>query len=438
MKKILIVDDAVFMQKATSAMLSHKYETICASSGEEALAIYEKEKPDMILTDLLMPGMTGLELQKKLQERYYDQVPIMFMTADENEENESRGLEGGAMDYIRKPFKQELLLRRVDNIMRQVNRIAGLKMVAEHDPMTGLLNKANAQKTLGELCLHASGTLMMIDLDSFKLVNDIYGHGMGDRVLIRFAEIIRSAIRASDVAGRMGGDEFIVFCKDIKDDALIAEKTRQINEGIVASAKEFMGENFNIPLGASIGAVCVPEEGTDFAELYKKADKALYRVKQNGKHGAAVYHGETAETEEAGKSKEISTSIEGIRMILEERNRQKGAYALSSDHFLCVYRYAVRVIENNHKTFGLVLFSLRPVSGAAEQDAIDHFGEVLGSSLRRSDVYTKNGKTQYIALLTEADGENRKVILDRVLDNWNRAGESKSLIVTYEIVIIEP
>lgn len=434
MKKILIVDDARFMQKATSAMLSPKYETVCASSGEEALALYEKERPDMVLTDLLMPGMTGLELQKVLQERYRDPAPIMFMTADENEENESRGLAGGAMDYIRKPFKQELLLRRVDNIMRQVSRIAGLKTVAETDHMTGLLNKANAQKTLTELCLHATGTLMMIDLDSFKLVNDIYGHGMGDQVLIRFSEIIKNVIRASDVAGRMGGDEFIVFCKDIRDEAIIAERARQINERIYEAAKALMGEDFHIPLGASVGAVCVPDEGTDFAALYQKADKALYRVKQHGKHGYAVYRsGDAAEEDE---TKGVATSIEGIRMILDERNRQKGAYALSVERFTTVYRYAVRTLENYHGSLTLALFSLRAAAGAPEEELAERFGEKLGQTLRRSDAYAKNGKNQFIALLTDADEEKRDIVLRRVRETWAAEDAAGQLEASCETMVI--
>ena len=203
MKKILIVDDAQFMQKVTSGILSEKYETVCASSGPEAMELYEAEKPDMVLSDLIMPQMTGLELQRLLTEKYDEHIPFMFMTADEREENESLGLEAGAMDYIRKPFKPEVLLRRVDNIMRHVEnlrQIQGLKVVAETDPMTGLLNKAFVTKTLTELCPKDIGTLMMVDLDSFKLVNDLYGHGMGDRILIRFAEILKSVIRSSDVA----------------------------------------------------------------------------------------------------------------------------------------------------------------------------------------------------------------------------------------------
>ncbi|MBQ9413339.1 MAG: diguanylate cyclase [Oscillospiraceae bacterium] len=437
MKKILIVDDAAFMQKVTSAMLAPKYKTFCASSGAEALEMYEKVKPDLILTDLLMPEMTGFELQQKLQERYHEQIPIMFMTADENEDNESQGLAAGAMDYIRKPFKQDLLLLRVENIMRHMDRIAGLKMVAEADPMTGLLNKVNAQKTLAEICVHANGILMMVDLDSFKLVNDLYGHGMGDRILIRFAEILKSVIRSSDVAGRMGGDEFIVFCKDIKDEEIVADKARRINESLLASAKEFMGEDFGIPLGASIGAVAVPEEGTDFYDLYQKADKALYRVKQHGKHGYSFYRSDTAQTGESAKS--VNTSIQSIQMILEERNRAKGAYGLSMDGFQHVYRYAVRCVENYHNKMALVLFSLHTSqdSDLPEEDVADLFGQVLQGSLRRSDVFTKNGKNQFITLLTSIPQENTDIVLHRILDNWSKSEHSGLARVEYEQSMIE-
>ena len=436
MKKILIVDDAHFIQKAASAMLAHKYTTVCASTGAEALELYEKEKPDLVLTDLQMPGMTGLELQKKLQERYHDSVPIMFMTADGDEETESLILRCGAMDCIRKPFHQELLLRRVDNIMRQLNRIAGLKLVAETDPMTGMLNKASVQKALTELCLHATGTLMMIDLDSFKLVNDLYGHDMGDKILIRFSEIVKSVIRASDVAGRVGGDEFLVFCKDVRAEDVVEERTRRLNESIVEAATELMGEDCPIPLGASVGAVPVPDEGTNFNGLYQKADKALYQVKQRGRHGCEIYRGDAASAEEE-RNRGVASSIEGIRMILDERNRQRGAYSLSSDHFLTVYRYAVRTLENYQKTLCLVLFSLHPV-GREREDAAELFGEVLGASLRRSDVYTKNGRNQYIAILTETDGEGRDVALQRVMDNWDAAGGTQSMEVQYETLIITP
>ena len=426
MKKILVVDDAAFMQKAITSMLSEQYETVCASSGEEALALYEKERPDLILTDLIMPGMTGLEFQRILRETYQDQVPIIFISADENEENETRGLESGALDFIRKPFRKEVLLRRVGNIIRQMDQIRGLRMVAETDPMTGLYNKAHTQKIMMDLCGQSAGTLMMVDLDSFKLVNDLYGHAMGDRVLIRFSEILRAVIRGSDIAGRMGGDEFFIFCQDIR------AKTRQINEMLVASAKEMMGADMAIPLGASVGAVVTPDEGTSFPDLYKKADKALYKVKQQGKHGYAFFHGETAQAE---PEKEVSATIDHIRAILEERNRQKGAYELGFENFRSVYRFLIRTIENYHRRVELVLLTVQGAGGFATLDAAaERFGEALGMSLRRSDVYARNVGGQYILLLSETGGENEEIIRNRILDNWKRVGGEDRPEVSWESV----
>ncbi|MBR3570200.1 MAG: diguanylate cyclase [Oscillibacter sp.] len=432
MKKILVVDDAAFMQKVTKETLSSRYQILCASSGAEAMRIYEAEKPDLILSDLHMPDMTGFELQRSLRERSEQIVPFVFMTADEREESESLGLEAGAIDYIRKPFKPEVLLRRVGNAIRQVEnmeKLRGLRTVLENDPMTGLLNKAFAQKKLMEICAKENGVLMMVDLDSFKLVNDLYGHGMGDKVLIRFGEILRCVIRTSDVAGRVGGDEFIVFCRDAHDEELIARKSRQINEMLLASAKELMGADMNIPLGASVGAVAVPDEGTDFRILYEKADKALYQVKQNGKHGYAFFREHAAAAEKEGGA---SSGIESMRVILGERNRQRGAYELGFENFRTIYRFLMRTIENYHYKTELVLYTL-----GGDAEAIDKFGEVLRHSLRRSDVCTKNGANQYLVLLLEIRQGDMNTVLNRILANWDKTGMGDRIKVSWETLPLQ-
>lgn len=428
MKKILIVDDAPFMRKVASDILSTKYETILAASGPEAIELYKTEEPDMILSDLIMPDMTGLELQRRLSEQYNKRVPFMFMTADEHEEPESMGLEAGAMDYIRKPFKPDILLHRVGNIMRHLEsleQIRGLQISVETDPMTGLLNKTFVQKALTDICRHSSGTLMMIDLDSFKLVNDLYGHSMGDRILIRFAEILHSVIRSSDLAGRMGGDEFIAFCRDVKSESLIAERSETINRELMLSAKEFMGEDMNIPLGASIGAVAVPDEGSDFASLYKKADKALYTVKKNGKHGYAFFRNQDFHD---AASEEADSSLSDVRMILGERNRKKGAYELDFEHFRTLYRFFIRCLDNYHYNVELVLFCF---GSGVPGNAVDMFGNLLRQSLRRSDSYTKNG-TRYIVLLPNPGIDHGESVISRVISNWNELNPSAPVTCSHE------
>ena len=152
MKKIMIVDDEKIYLMMTNHILSSAYDTVCASSGAEAIELYKKEKPDMILSDLRMPEMSGYELQQALQKEYEEKIPFMFMTADTDEETESKGFENGAMDFIHKPFRADILLKRVSNILDTIEKIQGLKKAVVMDPMTGLLNKASVEQEISNLC----------------------------------------------------------------------------------------------------------------------------------------------------------------------------------------------------------------------------------------------------------------------------------------------
>ena len=214
-----------------------------------------------------------------------EKVRIMYMTADDAEDVEDKGFDLGASDFIRKPFRPEVLLRRVENIMGNLEQINSLTEEATIDQMTGLLNKASSAQVLTDVCAKESGTLFMVDLDSFKLVNDLYGHDMGDRVLKGFAGILTSNSEAKDIRCRVGGDEFMLFMKNVQDEMIIREMAERVNRQIVEMAKEMMGADMQIPLGVSFGAVFVPDQGRDFEKLVQKADRALYLVKKNGKTG---------------------------------------------------------------------------------------------------------------------------------------------------------
>lgn len=432
MKKIMIVDDEQISLMMTNHILSTVYQTVCATSGTQALELYAQEQPDMILSDLHMPGMTGYELQKALSERFHDVVPFMFMTADQDEESESKGFANGAADFIKKPFRADVLLRRINNILRTVEKIQDLRKAAVLDPMTGLLNKASSKAKITALCKSAQGVLMMIDLDSFKLVNDIYGHAMGDKILVRFAEILRAVARPIDIIGRMGGDEFIAFCQNVKEEVVIEKKSVFINKYITEAAKECMGDDMQIPLGASIGCVFVPNEGTNFSTLFKKADKALYNVKQNGKHGFCFYKGESQ-----GRKTEVAvaTDLSNAIKILSERNAPRGGYVLPYEHFRTVFRYLVRLTENYQKKVWVLLFSVTEPSPAALplEEATEQFAAVLRTSLRQSDVITQISKNQFMVLLSELAPVNIDVVTGRIMANWEKSDASALFNVNYEL-----
>ena len=425
MPKILVVDDDEVMLMITSRILAKRYEITSASSGAKAIKLFEAEKPDMVLSDLLMPEMDGYELHKILQTKSADPVPVMFMTADESDESESKGFELGAVDYIRKPFKAEVLLRRIENILMNLDKIHGLKQAADTDLMTGLLNKAASQREIGKMCSSQQGVLLMIDLDSFKLVNDLYGHNMGDKILIRFSELIKEVIRSSDLAGRMGGDEFIAFCQHIREESVIIEKTAWLNAQLLASAKEYMGDDMNIPIGTSIGAVFVPDEGTDFSTLCQKADQALYKVKQNGKHGCSFFSGNSRKEESVSPQKGISQ----MRMILGERNRETGAYFLGLNDFKTIYRFLCRLVESYERDVQLMQIMIE----TENQSNIDEFRNVLTKTLRRSDCVTQNGSNTFLLLLMEARSKEREVIRNRIIANWEKLNISAECKLTFEM-----
>ena len=408
----------------TENMLADNYETFCASSGKEAIEIYRKEKPDMVLSDLRMPGMTGYDLQLALQQEYHRIIPFMFMTADHNEEVEAKGFDNGAMDFIRKPFRPDVLLRRVANILQTVEQIQGLKKDAEIDKLTGLLNKISSEKALTEACKTSTGALMMIDLDSFKLVNDIQGHAMGDKILITFADILRSVVRSSDLIGRLGGDEFVAFCSGVYDEASISQKSKLINEKITEAAKKLMGENMNIPLGASIGCVFVPMSGTNFSELFKLADKALYIVKKNGKHGYSIYSEGKQETDSVDVA-----NISQIEMILNERNIEDGALVVSFENFRTIYRFLKRTRVFYSKSTCLVIFTIKRLkedSAFTLAQAQEQFQEAIQKNFRQSDVVSKNGNNQFLVLLTNTDVQKDiNGAINRVVNKWSKYEASK-------------
>lgn len=406
MNKILVVDDEEMMLMMAERILSRKYEILTATTGEEAIKIFENERPDMILSDLMMPEMDGYELHRILQEKSEGMVPIMFMTADESDESETKGFEVGAADYIRKPFRPDVLLRRIGNIIDHLDKIHGLEAAVSVDPMTKLLNKSASQEKIGEIIKKSSGALLMLDLDSFKLINDVYGHSAGDKILILFAELIKKVIRENDLAGRMGGDEFLAFLQNISDENVLKSKAAFLNEQLLISAKKLLGDDMEIPLGTSIGAVFVPDEGRDFHKLYEKADKALYDVKQHGKHGISIFGANH------NKKTSIVTGISQIRMILGERNNESGAYFVEFEIFKQIYRFLVRLAENYK--LGLILMQFTLSANFSEE-----FKEILLHSLRKSDCVTQNGK-KFLALLPEITEKDSESVKKRIISRLDK------------------
>ena len=436
--RIYLVDDDKFNLKiATSILTKNDIEVTAFTSGIELLDYLKNDTPDLILLDIMMPEMDGFETLaniRKLEEKLdLEEIPVIFLTSDEDNESETRGFEMGVSDYIRKPFEPAVLIKRITNVLKRQATLHKFYEEATIDNLTGLLNKSATNNKLEMLCRRKPGYLMMIDLDSFKLVNDIYGHAAGDKVLISFAILISGFLGPDDIIGRVGGDEFTAFSISLKSEKEIQEFCDNLNTTLLSDAKRILGEDMEIPLGASIGAVYMAGQGEEYTDALKKADKALYDVKNDGKHGFAMYK------EDDSSGDEDIMDLKTLSMILSERNVSSSALKLDKASFVGVYRYIMRYVIRYHRNACKLLISLdanEDISKAETLDYCEKFGDHIGNVLRRSDLLMQVRKNMYFVILTDIKQEAVEQVVGNIIRSW-RENYGDVLSINYETEFLE-
>ncbi len=306
----------------------------------------------------------------------------------------------------------------IGDAFRQVESVKRLQQEATKDHLTGLLNKRGAEETLDKAIKEKSGMLAVLDLDSFKPVNDIFGHDMGDRLLIALSDLMRKTSASEDILCRVGGDEFVIFYNNA-DEEIIKEKTKVLNEEIINLARSILGEEMNIPLGVSIGAIKVKGDGTEYYDtLFKRADKALYIVKNSGKHDYVVYDEKLFMTEDNSEGANVS-GIAEIRKILGERNRSKKPYRVEGDRLREIYRLLERLGDSSVINSVMIQFSVNGTSDKkASSDVMDIFIEILEDNLRSTDVFGYDNHNTVIVIITDADPKDAEIIIKRIEDKW--------------------
>lgn len=223
-KRILVADDSVLTNRMTSDILKRAgYDVINAFDGEEVLKLIQEKEPDLLLTDVVMPKMSGLDICKVIRDDpAYNLMPIIILSTEGREDDKLRGLELGADDYIIKPFNERELLIRVKNLFKRIdrNRLA--------NPLTGLHGNLDIMMEMTRrLDSEESFAVLYIDLDNFKAYNDYYGFSRGDRVIKLLADIIVEVCHkignTRDFVGHIGGDDFVVITTTDKMELLSQE-----------------------------------------------------------------------------------------------------------------------------------------------------------------------------------------------------------------------
>ncbi len=305
---ILVVDDQPANLKVLLTFLEvHHFQIRIADSGERALRVLENYHPDIILLDVMMPGMNGFETCRRIKDNKDNaDVPVIFVSALDSVEDKVAGFEAGGVDYITKPFQQlevlarvntHILLRRQkleleearDKLLQQKKLLERMSIT---DDLTGLHNRRYFNTVLEHEFQrskrHGSDlSCLLLDLDHFKQVNDTCGHECGDTVLREFASILNDSVRRSDFVFRFGGEEFLILLPqtDIEGAVQAGEKIR-----LRTANEKFGNMSHVVTITVSIGISSMhkqqPEKPND---LIAFADKALYTAKEKGRNQVLVF-----------------------------------------------------------------------------------------------------------------------------------------------------
>ena len=307
---ILIVDDHEDNVEVLRARLEARgYRTEAAGDGREALEKVQASPPDLVLLDVMMPEVDGMEVARRIKaDKSLPFIPIIMQTALDSTEHKVEGLDAGADDYITKPINfaelearvrsmlrvkalQEEVSRQRDELQRLNDRLLS---ISRTDGLTGLINRRHLEERLQEQFEHAKRlgepfTVVMCDLDKFKSVNDTYGHQAGDAVLKQLADLLTAQAREIDHVGRYGGEEFMLVLPGTVLDAGVtfAERVRH-----AIAEHTFTFDGGAIHRTGSFGVSAWPHprvEGCD--ALVKAADDALYVAKETGRNKVIRFDG---------------------------------------------------------------------------------------------------------------------------------------------------
>lgn len=297
MASVLIVDDSEDSAKLLAYDLHDMgYEVSTAFSGDECIVTAANRSPDIILLDMRMPGLSGLETLENLKRLTETQdIPVIMISASSADDSVIKALDKGADDYVSKPvvlrvlaarMRASLRLRHATEQLEKANE--ELTRLATTDPLTHLYNRrhffALGYAEFTKSIRHSRPlSFILLDVDKFKAINDTFGHSAGDRALTKLADCCREAVRESDIIGRIGGEEFGICCpdSDLKGAHAIAERIRTFCEAQVIHSEE---HRFTFTVSLGITSRHTADE--QFERLFNRADRLLYQAKESGRNRA--------------------------------------------------------------------------------------------------------------------------------------------------------
>lgn len=437
MESILVVErDSDELKKILDA-LSGEYKLSICSTQEDALNFLQHKIPGMILIEDSKPDVDALGIMEYV--KHADellQIPIIVVSQSENEDFEKSCIHLGASDFIFRPCSPVGIRSRVRRVLdmemtkkslraavsAKSAEIDEMRDMAKRDPLTKLLNRSYSEGRINEYLSERRnrGTLLMLDMDNFKDVNDQYGHIAGDELLIEFANTLTSLTRQDDIVCRLGGDEFIIFLKDVNCHAMIIEKVEQL---IMTLEKRIVKPESGGTITVSMGIAVAPDDGRSFNQLYQNADKALYYVKMNNKGSYHFFSEEGTVDMGRYKMKNTQVDLEHLRSFIQEVGYSKGAYQVEYEGFKKIYRFIARCIGRTQQEVQTVLFTLRAPSGCIPDVqelmfSMNNLQTAVHESIRRGDVATNYSSSQFVVILMDSSIADAGMVADRIRDRY--------------------
>lgn len=286
---ILVVDDEKINLGIAIGLLGDTYNIMVALNADKAFTIIEKKEIDLILLDILMPNLNGFEICHLLKSKSQTKdIPVIFITAKTDEDSIEKAYEEGGIDYISKPFKPKELLAKIKRELKLQALQKELALLASTDSMTKLYNRRYFSKISAHIFDLAQRnkqnlSIITIDIDKFKNINDTYGHSIGDDVIIALANQLISQQRKSDICCRFGGEEFLILLPNtpLEGAKNVAMKLKNDVQNMRVSLNPEKTISFTISLGVTQINV---EETNGIESALKRADNALYEAKTNGRN----------------------------------------------------------------------------------------------------------------------------------------------------------
>jgi len=442
------VDDSKANLTLAKQALDEYYQVSLVTSGQMALRFLEKRMPDLILLDINMPEMDGLETLRQIRANHdYKDIPVIFLTAKTDPETEVECLKLGAADFIGKPFVPQVMRSRIARTLEleEFRRLAEkrakrFESIASKDPMTGLWNRSYlTQKIELSLAQGTSAAYMIVDVDHFKSVNDKLGHIVGDQVLNRLAHMMMEYF-PEDSVGRLGGDEFVIFMENPPSNERLSERLSAFQAAVNADLKEAT----NGIASLSIGIALAPQDGNNMDTLYDKADRALYVVKKEGRNNFRFYDS-TLPSKQAkvDRPEAIEMNIRTLMQQLKEPGTIRGAYWQDYEPFLAIFRFIERMMARSEQTFCVMLATLLDSEGNMLdpnilEPSMDVLFTAIQDTLRKGDVFTKFSGAQYIIMLPSAKAESgAKIACDRLQKRFDAINFNPDVTLKLDLTMMD-